>query len=124
MQWSALALGWALPVPSALGRQGLWSALAAVGLFGWAHRRSRPVAWVLAIGMALMPAATHSIHGFLGIGRLAALALITLPMVLIALLAGRRATHLPLAPRAVLADVATGLLALPAAALRRTSTSS
>lgn len=122
--WSALALGWSLPVPEGLGRPGLRSALAAVGLFGWAQRHSRAIAWALAIAMALMLAATHWAHGYLGLERLVALAGIVLAMAVIAHLAVRRVGGLPLSPRAVFDDIAVGLLALAGSVLRRIGISS
>lgn len=122
--WATFALGWALPVPEGLGRPGLWSALAAVGLFGWAQRHSRAIAWALAIAMALMLAATHWAHGHLGLERLVALAGIVLAMAVIAHLAVRRVGGLPLSPRAVFDDIAVGLLALAGSVLRRIGISS
>jgi len=121
--WSMLALGWALPVPEGLGRPGLWSALAAVGLFGWAQRCSRAIAWTLAIGMASMLAATHWAHGFLGLERLVALAAIVLATAVIALLVVRSVEAEPPALRAVFDDIALGLLALAGAVLRRVGVS-
>lgn len=122
--WSMLALGWTLPVPEGLGRLGLWSALAAVGVFGWAQRHSRAIAWALAIGMALMLAATHWIHGFLGLERLVALAAIVLATAAIAHHAVCHVEGLPMSPRAVFDDIAVGLLALAGSVLRRIGASS
>jgi hypothetical protein len=122
--WSMLALGWALPVPEGLGHPGLWSALAAVGVFGWAQRHSRAIAWALAIGMALLLAATHWAHGNLGLERLVALAAIVLATAAIAHLAVRRVEGLPMSPRAVFDDIAVRLLALAGSVLRRIGVSS
>lgn len=121
--WSLIARGWAIPVREGLGRAGLWPALAAVGVFGWAQRRSRAIAWLLVVLMATMLAATHGLHGLLGTERLTMLAAIALATASLALLASRRIEGLALAPRALLDDVATGALALCAAVLRRSGIS-
>lgn len=122
--WSLLAFGWAIPVPEGLGRPGLWSALGAVGVFGWAQRRSRAIAWLLVVVVAAMLAATHWLHGLLGTERLTMLSAIALATASLALLAGRRIEGLTLAPRVVFDDVATGVLALCASVLRRFGISS
>lgn len=64
---ASLALGlllwltWLLPVPPALGRPGLWSALLAVAMVGFYLRVSKPVALCAFVSLAAWLALAHAL---------------------------------------------------------------
>lgn len=64
--WTVIALVWAIPVPAALGRPGLWAGLAMVLalLFYW--RLSRPLALAMTLAFAVLGLVTFWLHGLLG----------------------------------------------------------
>ncbi len=64
--WTVIALVWAIPVPAALGRPGLWAGLSMVLalLFYW--RLSRPLALAMTAAFVALGFFTHWLHGLLG----------------------------------------------------------
>jgi hypothetical protein len=121
--WSILATGWALPVPTAFGRPGLWSALAAVALFAAAQRLSRAIALSLAAVMAAMLAATALLHDVLGPVGVLGIACATMVGSLLALVVAERRLGRPLTPGGLADSIFGGPIALAAGALRRVGVS-
>lgn len=68
--WTVIALLWVVPVPPAIGRPGLWAALAMVAAFGYYMRLSRPLAFAmlgLFVGYALVTEALFRALGTSGL---------------------------------------------------------
>jgi uncharacterized membrane protein YGL010W len=68
--WTVVALAWVIPVPPAIGKPGLWAALAMVGAISYYMRLSRPLALAMLAVFVALAAITHLLHGALGAGGL------------------------------------------------------
>jgi len=64
--WTVLALVWAIPVPPALGRQGLWAGLLMALVLIWYWRLSRPLALAMTVAFVGLGFLTHYLHFLLG----------------------------------------------------------
>jgi len=64
--WTVVALLWVVPVPSAIGRPGLWAALAMVAAFGYYMRLSRPLAAAMLVVFVLLLLITEGMFRVLG----------------------------------------------------------
>ena len=68
--WSVLALLWALPVPSMLGRAGFWAGVAMFLSLVYYWRLSRPLGFGMLLAYIVLGLVTHLLHGLLGMGLL------------------------------------------------------
>lgn len=86
--WTVIALAWAVPVPAALGRPGLWAGLgmALALLFYW--RLSRPLALSMSLAFVALGLLTFWLHGRLGTQGLVIAALSVFVLAWIAQLVG------------------------------------
>lgn len=73
--WSVIALLWVAPLPAAIGRAGLWAALAMVLATGFYLRLSRPLALAMLAAFVVLGAATEILYRALGASRLMWLAI-------------------------------------------------
>ena len=64
--WTVVALLWVVPVPAAIGRPGLWAALAMVAAFGYYMRLSRPLAAAMLLVFVLLVLVTEGLFRLLG----------------------------------------------------------
>jgi len=64
--WTVVALLWVIPVPPAIGRPGLWAALAMVGAFGYYMRLSRTLAAAMLVVFVSMVLVTEGLFRVLG----------------------------------------------------------
>lgn len=64
--WSVVAAVFVIPVPAAIGRPGLWAALAMVGAIAWYLRLSRTLAYTLTVVFIAMLASTWWLYGAIG----------------------------------------------------------
>ncbi|MCB1560674.1 MAG: DUF962 domain-containing protein [Xanthomonadales bacterium] len=64
--WTVIALLWVIPVPPALGRPGLWAALAAVLAMSWYLRLSIKLGLAMLVAFVLLFAFTWWLHGEVG----------------------------------------------------------
>ena len=64
--WTVVALLWVVPVPPAIGRPGLWAALAMVAAFGYYMRLSRPLAAAMLVAFVLLVLITEGLFRLLG----------------------------------------------------------
>jgi uncharacterized membrane protein YGL010W len=73
--WCVIALMWTVPVPSLLGRQGLWAVGMLVLAFTWYWKHSHRLGGALLIALALMAVLTELIYRQLGPSSLRLLAI-------------------------------------------------
>ncbi|MEZ5485636.1 MAG: Mpo1-like protein [Lysobacteraceae bacterium] len=64
--WTVIALLWVVPVPAALGRPGLWAALAAVAAMSWYLRLSIRLGLAMLVAFVLLFAFTWWLHARIG----------------------------------------------------------
>lgn len=64
--WTVVALLWVVPVPPAIGRPGLWAALAMVAALGYYMRLSRPLAAAMLVVFVLLLLITEGLFRVLG----------------------------------------------------------
>lgn len=111
---------WALPVPSGIGRPGLYAALAGVALFGRYLRVSRALALAMLPALVALGAAVAQVHAWLGAERLLAAGLALLAAGLAVAAARARRHRRPLLA-AVIGDAWLGPAWLVDAVVRRTA---
>lgn len=64
--WAVFAFLWLLPVPPAIGKQGLWAAIAMVGVIAWYLRLSRLLAYTMTAVFAGLAVLTWFAYDLLG----------------------------------------------------------
>lgn len=64
--WTVIAFLWLIPVPAALGRPGLWAALAMVAALAFYVRLSIRLALAMVVVFAAFAALTYVLYGALG----------------------------------------------------------
>lgn len=64
--WTVVAFLWLIPVPAAIGKPGLWAALAAVGAMGFYIRLSKKLAIAMFAVLVAYLAITYLIHAAIG----------------------------------------------------------
>jgi uncharacterized membrane protein YGL010W len=88
--WSVVALLWCIPVPGGIFRTGFWAALAMFLAWMFYYRSSRPLGFGMLAVFVAIAALTYWLHGMLGTGRLAWLALAVFVVAWIAQFVGHR----------------------------------
>ncbi len=74
--WSVIAALWTIPVPSAIGRPGLWAALAMFAAFLWYYRQSRRLGLAMALVFLVLAFVTELLFRYLGTRGLLFLAIV------------------------------------------------
>jgi len=64
--WSAIAALWVIPVPSSIGKPGLWCALLMVAALSFYWRLSRPLGAAMIVFFVALAALTYALYGLLG----------------------------------------------------------
>ena len=64
--WSVIAALWVIPVVPAIGKPGLWAALAMIGALGFYFRLSRPLGLATLLLFVVLGAITHALYRVLG----------------------------------------------------------
>lgn len=64
--WSVIAALWVIPVPAAIGRPGLWCAIAMVAAFAFYWKMSRPLGIAMLVVFVVLGVLTHALYGMLG----------------------------------------------------------
>jgi len=73
--WTVIALLWVVPVPSALGRPGLWAGVAMFAAFAYYMRLSRTLAFAMLAVFVVFGFVTEGLYRVLGSGGLLWLAI-------------------------------------------------
>jgi len=73
--WSAVALLWTVPVPSLLGRPGLWAVALLVAAFAWYWKHSHRLGGAMLVFMLLLALSCEGLFRLLGPANLRGLAL-------------------------------------------------
>ncbi len=74
--WSVIALLWTIPVPAAIGRPGLWAAVAMFVAFVWYYRQSRRLGLAMALAFVILALITEVLFRYFGTRGLVFLAII------------------------------------------------
>ncbi|HKE49038.1 MAG TPA: Mpo1-like protein [Rhodanobacteraceae bacterium] len=64
--WAVIAAVWVVPVPSSIGKPGLWCALIMVGVLSFYWRLSRPLGAAMIVLFVALALLTHVLYGALG----------------------------------------------------------
>ena len=64
--WSVIAAVWVVPVPTSIGKPGLWCALIMVGVLSFYWRLSRPLGAAMIALFIALALLTHVLYGALG----------------------------------------------------------
>jgi len=64
--WSVLAALWVIPVPGAIGRPGLWCAIAMIAAFAFYWKMSRPIGIAMLIVFVVLGVLTDTLYRVLG----------------------------------------------------------
>ena len=64
--WAVIAAVWVVPVPSSIGKPGLWCALVMVGVLSFYWRLSRPLGAAMIVLFIALALLTHVLYGALG----------------------------------------------------------